>query len=111
MPEEVEAAVEAVAEERTPTHLQLGVVHARARADRRELQRVDVCEVEVDDLYAAREIISFGGGGLVPIVEIDGRTVGSGEVGPVYNFLRQQLVGDVTEGDGFHDDVPYHLYE
>ena len=77
----------------------------------RELQRVDVCEVEVDDLYAAREIISFGGGGLVPIVEIDGRTVGSGEVGPVYNFLRQQLVGDVTEGDGFHDDVPYHLYE
>ena len=34
VPEEVEAAVEAVAEERTPTHLQLGVVHARARADR-----------------------------------------------------------------------------
>ena len=30
--EEVEAAAVA-AEERTPTHLQLGVVHARARAD------------------------------------------------------------------------------
>ena len=76
-----------------------------------ELQSVAVCDVAVEDLLAAREIISFGGGGIVPIIEIDGHTVGNGEVGPVYTFLQQQLVGDVAAGDGFHDEVPYHMYE
>jgi 4-amino-4-deoxychorismate lyase len=81
-----------------------------------ELRSVEISEVAVEDLYDACEIFSFGGGGIVPIVEIDGRTVGNGAVGPVYNFLQQQLYGDIAGGgaeeeEQFHDVVPYMQYE
>jgi branched-subunit amino acid aminotransferase/4-amino-4-deoxychorismate lyase len=50
---------------------------------------VEVDYVPVDDFYAADEIfLSTTAGGIMPIVELDGKAVGSGSVGAVTTAIR-----------------------
>jgi len=47
-------------------------------------------DIELYDAYTADEVfICSTAGGLLPVVEIDGRTIGSGKPGPVFHTLRQ----------------------
>jgi branched-chain amino acid aminotransferase len=44
------------------------------------------------DLYVADEVfVSSTAGGLVPVVNVDGRTIGSGEPGPIFTAIRREF--------------------
>ena len=70
----------------------------------------------------AVEIISFGGGGVLPIVRLafasegDGnehpetRPVGNGKPGKLFEAI-QKLVSEDYESSSFLDDVPYSQYK
>lgn len=47
-------------------------------------------ELELYDAYTADEVfLTSTAGGLVPVVEVDGRTVGDGRPGPVLSALQE----------------------
>jgi branched-chain amino acid aminotransferase len=56
-------------------------------------------DLELYDAYTADEVfLTSTAGGLVPVVEVDGRTIGDGKPGPVLSALqdayRQALTSD-----------------
>lgn len=52
--------------------------------------RVEETELELYDAYTADEVfLTSTAGGLVPVVEVDGRTVGDGKPGPVLSALQE----------------------
>jgi branched-chain amino acid aminotransferase len=60
---------------------------------------VDRRDVDRTELYAADEVFLTGTGyQIAPVVEIDGRTVGTGEMGPVASRL-QELYFEAARGD------------
>ena len=63
-------------------------------------------DVPLKSVFEAVEIIGFGGGKVSPIVNIDGRSVGEGKPGPVFNRLNALLEKDASEGE-FVDEIPY----
>jgi branched-chain amino acid aminotransferase len=51
--------------------------------------QVQETELELYDAYTADELfLTSTAGGLVPVVEVDGRTVGDGKPGPVLSALQ-----------------------
>lgn len=74
----------------------------------------ELCNVRVEHVQDAIEIVSFGGGYVLPIVGIDTgngmKTVGEGKPGPFFRAL-QQLVTEDFSIDDHVDPVPYHVYE
>ena len=70
------------------------------------IKSFEFCELKPQDLCNAKEIMDLGGGGVVPIVELDGVPVGNGRVGPVVKALAAVLRADMLSGE-FLDDVPY----
>ena len=60
----------------------------------------------VDALRRATEVIGFGGGRVTAIVRLDGKTIGSGNEGPVFRKLRDWIKEDEVSGE-FLDDVPF----
>ncbi|WP_314172162.1 branched-chain-amino-acid transaminase [Streptomyces winkii] len=51
--------------------------------------RVEETELELYDAYTADELfLTSTAGGLIPVVEVDGRTVGDGKPGPVLSALQ-----------------------
>ena len=42
----------------------------------------EFCTITRQELLGAKEMMEFGGGGIVPIVELDGQPIGEGRVGP-----------------------------
>ena len=46
------------------------------------------CDLELYDAYTADEIfLTSTAGGLIPVVELDGRRIGDGKPGPIYRKL------------------------
>jgi branched-chain amino acid aminotransferase len=66
------------------------------------------CDIELYDAYTADEVfICSTAGGLLPVVEIDGRVIGSGNPGPVFHALRaayEALISSPLHGT----DIPPH---
>jgi branched-subunit amino acid aminotransferase/4-amino-4-deoxychorismate lyase len=83
---------------------------------------VELCDVTLNHVREAVEIISFGGGGVLPIVRLafasegDGnehpetRPVGNGKPGKLFEAI-QKLVSEDYESSSFLDDVPYSQYK
>ncbi|MBS7657772.1 MAG: branched-chain-amino-acid transaminase [Candidatus Bathyarchaeia archaeon] len=59
-------------------------------------------DITIHELYTADEVFVCGTGAeVVPIVEISGRTIGNGEIGPVYKKIKEKFkekVKDPKEG-------------
>jgi 4-amino-4-deoxychorismate lyase len=63
-------------------------------------------DIPRDQINDAVEAIGFGGGKASAIVNIDGKDIGDGAVGPVCRGLQHLLSTDAAEGD-FVDLIPY----
>jgi 4-amino-4-deoxychorismate lyase len=71
------------------------------------LTGVEVCDIPVADARAAREMLLLGSSiKVAPIVEWDGRPIGTGAPGPVARALLDLLENDMRTGDRLID-VPY----
>jgi 4-amino-4-deoxychorismate lyase len=71
------------------------------------LTGVEVCDIPVADARAAREMVLLGSSiKVAPIVEWDGRPIGTGKPGPAAKALLQLLEEDMRTGDRLID-VPY----
>jgi len=71
------------------------------------LTGVEVCDIPVDDARAAREMLLLGSSiKVAPIVEWDGRPIGTGAPGPVAPALLDLLENDMRTSDRLID-VPY----
>lgn len=62
------------------------------------------------DLFGAQEAYSLGGGGILPIVSVDGRPIGAGRPGPVFAALDALQAGDMATNERMLDDPPYKHY-
>jgi 4-amino-4-deoxychorismate lyase len=71
------------------------------------LKGVEVCDIAAEEARAAREMLLLGSSVKVaPIVEWDGRPIGTGEPGPVAAALLHLLEQDMRTSDRLID-VPY----
>ena len=71
------------------------------------LTGVEVCDIPVADARAAREMLLLGSSiKVAPIVEWDGRPIGTGAPGPVAHALLDLLENDMRTSDRLID-VPY----
>jgi 4-amino-4-deoxychorismate lyase len=72
------------------------------------LQGVEVCDIPVAEARAAREMLLVGSSVKVaPIVEWDGKAIGSGKPGPMARTLRELLERDMREAKDRLIDIPY----
>jgi len=72
------------------------------------LQGVEVCDIPVAEAKAAREMLLVGSSVKVaPIVEWDGKPIGSGRPGPMARALRELLERDMREAKDRLIDIPY----
>ena len=73
----------------------------------RTVAGVEVCDIPVADARAAREMLLLGSSVKVaPIVEWDGKPIGSGKPGPTAKALLDLMEEDMRSGDRLID-VPY----
>ena len=66
----------------------------------------EFCDLTEKDALGAAEMIMFGGGYCVPIVEMDGRKIGNGTPGMVYQAIDNLLVEDMLS-EIETDAIPY----
>ena len=66
----------------------------------------EFCDLTEKDALEAAEMIMFGGGYCVPIVEMDGRKIGNGTPGMVYQAIDNLLVKDMLS-EIETDAIPY----
>jgi 4-amino-4-deoxychorismate lyase len=80
---------------------------ARSLVESGVLAGVEVGDIPVADARASREMLLLGSSiKVAPIVEWDGRPIGSGKPGPVARALLELLEKDMRSGDRLLD-VPY----
>ncbi|KAJ1616802.1 aminotransferase [Pavlovales sp. CCMP2436] len=65
--------------------------------------------VSLDEAYAASEMFLLGGGGVVPVISLDGRRIGAGRPGPTFRWL-WKLLDDDLRNEEHTDPIPYELY-
>ncbi len=65
-----------------------------------ELQGICQTDITQHEVYESSEIIFLTSGSVLPVVQFDGRTVGSGKPGPVCRRLQDLFKRDMTEGPG-----------
>ena len=74
---------------------------ARGHPGASGLSRVEEVDLWPEDLHRAAEVLVFGTTqDVLPIVEFDGRPVGTGRPGPFAVKLREMLVQDQASGNG-----------
>ncbi|KAG5181201.1 aminotransferase [Tribonema minus] len=74
------------------------------------LEGFELGDVLVEEFSTAQEVMSFGGGHCVPVVEINGEKIGSGTPGPVWQALNRLLEEDMEDSE-YLDQVPYKEME
>jgi 4-amino-4-deoxychorismate lyase len=81
---------------------------APALVGRGLISGVEVCDVEVADARAAREMMMLGSSiKVAPVVAWDGHPIGDGKPGPVSRALLELLDEDMRSGRDRLIDVPY----
>lgn len=79
------------------------------------VDKAELTRVAVDQAAEAVEVISFGGGHVLPIVGLNTGAgmapVGDGTPGPLFKALHQLLVEEQQLEDDFLDEIPYNIYE
>lgn len=80
------------------TGLIRGIVLAKELVDSGELK--DICQTDITrhEVYEAVEVMLLSSGMVLPIVKLDGRTIGEGRPGPVFHRLTEIFRKDVFEG-------------
>jgi hypothetical protein len=73
------------------------------------IKGAEYSEVSMEDVYAAKEVFSVGGGDIVPVVSVDGRPIGTGKPGPVFAELDRILANEMETA--FIDEIPYDDYK
>ncbi len=63
-----------------------------------ELQGICQTDITPHDMYESAEMIIMTSGSLAPIVKFDGRTIGTGKPGPVFQRLWELFQRDTMEG-------------
>ena len=71
--------------------------------------RVEQRDISSKELFAAREVIDFGGHFCRPVGSIDGLKVGAGPY-PVYEAVASALCQDMAANESMLDDVSYDDY-
>ena len=72
------------------------------------LRGVEVCDIPVAEARAAREMLLVGSSiKVAPIVEWDGKPIGTGKPGPMARSLRDLLERDMREAKDRLIDIPY----
>lgn len=75
------------------------------------IQGVQYAHLTRAELYSAREAYSLGGGGVLPIVAIDGKRIGDGRPGPVYQALEALQTRDMETNERMLDAPPFKHYK
>ena len=64
--------------------------------------KVELKLMTIFDLYCADEIFTTAtgaaGGGIIPLVELDGRKIGDGEVGPFTKWVKETYIKMLLDG-------------
>lgn len=92
----------------TPQHDILEGITRASVMDIAEKQGVplSVCDIELYHAYAAQEVfLTSTAGGLVPVVEIDGRIIGNGQPGPLFAQFSKAYLEMIGSADW---SVPIH---
>jgi len=63
-----------------------------------ELSGISQTDITQHEVYESSEMLILGSGEVIPIVKYDGRTIGSGEPGPVFRRLWELFEKDRAEG-------------
>lgn len=66
--------------------------------DSGELQGICQADITQHEVYESAEILIMTSGSLAPIVRFDGRTIGNGQPGPVFQRLWELFQRDMLEG-------------
>ncbi len=69
---------------------------------------MEYTHITLDELLSATEAYSLGGGSVLPIVRINGKSIGEGKPGPIFKELDDLLLCDMKTK--YLDAVPYHHY-
>ncbi|MCB2225735.1 MAG: aminotransferase class IV [Desulfarculaceae bacterium] len=65
-----------------------------------ELKGIERCDIKVEELTAAKEVMLFGTTlDVLPVTRVDGDEVNNGLVGPVARELRRLIKKDIAEND------------
>jgi len=72
-----------------------------------ELGGISQIDISQQEVYNCSEMLALSTGLVVPIVEYDGRTIGTGKPGIVFQRLRELLEKDRTENSEMLTPVPY----
>ncbi len=83
----------------TPGHnILLGITRKAVLAIGEPLMECRIGDISLDALYQAEEVFITGSGkGLVPVVQVDDHTIGSGHPGPKTKMLLQALANHKSE--------------
>lgn len=67
--------------------------------------------ITVVEAYEAKEIISLSGDThIIPVVELDGKQIGNGMPGPVFNLISDFILNEAKNGTHDSIRVPYEQY-
>lgn len=74
--------------------------------------KVEICDISEEQAREAREIISFGGGGVLSIVRLRGTTgdewiVGDGNPGPFFLRVQALVEEEMKKNTRFLENIPY----
>lgn len=75
-----------------------------------KLNGCELVNLKIDEVYNAKEVISLGGGGIVPITILDDAIIADGKVGVFFQYFLKHLLTDLKENQDQLDRVPYELY-
>ena len=65
-----------------------------------ELKSVKTSDIKAEDAYEASEVLILGTSiHVLPVVRFDGRTIGAGSPGPIFNKLRECILQDMTTNE------------
>lgn len=74
------------------------------------IEGFEMSPIHRSELATAQEVMLLGGGGCVPVIELDGQMVGGGSAGPVATALQNSLENDMLQTQKYLDRIPFEQY-